>query len=180
MLPLIVGGIALTAIGFGIKEYCEAEGCPRESEPNQKEPEQSVERLQALKSRIASGICEEGVTLLSRVEGLKDSIPRLSLPGEEIPPPFLSEEQTDRIEEYRLALMSAASQIAEGIDDLKSILAVSRIYDALSPEAQSRIETFRTRLKLLCKLVSGRIIDEDGNITSKAKKIIVKLEGIEG
>ena len=26
MLPLILGSIALTAVGFGVKEYCEAEG----------------------------------------------------------------------------------------------------------------------------------------------------------
>jgi hypothetical protein len=28
MLPFILGGIALTAVGYGIKEICESEGCP--------------------------------------------------------------------------------------------------------------------------------------------------------
>ena len=28
MLPLVLGGIALAAVGYGLKEYCEEEGCP--------------------------------------------------------------------------------------------------------------------------------------------------------
>jgi hypothetical protein len=28
MLPLVLGGIALAAVGYGVKEYCENEGCP--------------------------------------------------------------------------------------------------------------------------------------------------------
>jgi len=28
MLPLILGGIALAAVGYGVKEICESEGCP--------------------------------------------------------------------------------------------------------------------------------------------------------
>ncbi len=28
MLPLVLGSIALAAVGYGVKEYCETEGCP--------------------------------------------------------------------------------------------------------------------------------------------------------
>ncbi|HIP61287.1 MAG TPA: hypothetical protein EYG98_01905 [Sulfurovum sp.] len=28
MIPLILGGIALAAVGYGVKDYCESEGCP--------------------------------------------------------------------------------------------------------------------------------------------------------
>jgi uncharacterized protein YicC (UPF0701 family) len=33
MLPLVLGGIALAAVGYGMKEYCESEGCPWDEEP---------------------------------------------------------------------------------------------------------------------------------------------------
>jgi hypothetical protein len=33
MLPLVLGGIALAAVGYGVKEYCESEGCPWDEEP---------------------------------------------------------------------------------------------------------------------------------------------------
>ena len=28
MIPLVLGGIALAVVGYGVKEYCEEEGCP--------------------------------------------------------------------------------------------------------------------------------------------------------
>jgi hypothetical protein len=30
MLPFVLGGIALAAVGYGVKEFCESEGCPEE------------------------------------------------------------------------------------------------------------------------------------------------------
>ena len=32
MIPLVLGGIALAAVGYGLKEYCEEEGCPWDNE----------------------------------------------------------------------------------------------------------------------------------------------------
>ena len=40
MLPLVLGGIALAAVGYGVKEFCEEEGCPWDDES--KEPEKKM------------------------------------------------------------------------------------------------------------------------------------------
>jgi len=47
MLPLVLGGIALAAVGYGVKEYCESEGCPWD-EPPKKEPDTPVNLFESL------------------------------------------------------------------------------------------------------------------------------------
>lgn len=38
MLPLVLGGIALAAVGYGVKEYCEEEGCPSDENNTSSRP----------------------------------------------------------------------------------------------------------------------------------------------
>ncbi len=34
MIPLIIGGVTLAAVGYAVKEYCEEEGCPWDTSDN--------------------------------------------------------------------------------------------------------------------------------------------------
>lgn len=34
MLPFVLGGMALAAVGYGVKEYCDSEGCPWDEVPS--------------------------------------------------------------------------------------------------------------------------------------------------
>jgi len=52
MLPLVLGGIALAAVGYGVKEYCESEGCPWDETliqtPNKIDIFQKIEEMKAI------------------------------------------------------------------------------------------------------------------------------------
>jgi len=54
MLPLVLGGIALATVGYGVKEYCESEGCPWDAPPERKPdaPVNVFETLHQMKKEI--------------------------------------------------------------------------------------------------------------------------------
>ncbi len=176
MLPLILGSIALTAVGFGVKEYCEAEGCPSEREPAIETSQKIFARLQTLKQETAIGICDRAVQVLSRIEGL-EGLPAVPAPGADSFPSSLTPEQREQIEAFRVALSRAVSGLNGGIEDVESMLEVSTVYDAFSPEARARVDEVRSRLRSLCKVVSRPTVDAEGDLTTKAKKWVKKSQG---
>ena len=67
MLPLVLGGITLAAVGYGVKEYCESEGCPWDEEctPQQSSDEEQLEEFSPVE--MLSSIKEELWEEVSRV-----------------------------------------------------------------------------------------------------------------
>ena len=67
MLPIVLGGIALAAVGYGVKEFCESEGCPWDEECTlQQDPDEEqlaesspVETLSAIKEELRDGVSRE-------------------------------------------------------------------------------------------------------------------------
>jgi len=58
MLPLVLGGIAIAAVGYGLKEYCEEEGCPwDESEVTVTRPQNVFEVLHSKKKHYIKIHC---------------------------------------------------------------------------------------------------------------------------
>ncbi len=53
MLPLVLGGIALAAVGYGVKEFCESEGCPSDENDTSSRPSPNERFDSFQKSRVA-------------------------------------------------------------------------------------------------------------------------------
>ena len=53
MLPLVLGGIALAAVGYGVKEFCESEDCPWDENDTSSRPSPNERFDSFQKSRVA-------------------------------------------------------------------------------------------------------------------------------
>ncbi len=51
MLPLVLGGIALAAVGYGVKEFCESEGCPWDAEVSKESSKTSKNIFEKIEER---------------------------------------------------------------------------------------------------------------------------------
>ncbi len=78
MLPVVLGGIALAAVGYGIKEFCESEGYPwdeqhtstPDSEGEQTEASTPVETLSTIKEALMDGVSREIDVAFGKLDAL--------------------------------------------------------------------------------------------------------------
>jgi len=68
MLPFVLGGIALAAVGYGVKEYCESEGCPWDEDDTSSKERNAFESFYTSKMHLYRGRFEELRTILLKVE----------------------------------------------------------------------------------------------------------------
>ena len=150
-------------------------GCPSEREPAIETSQKIFARLQTLKQETAIGICDRASKVLSRIEGL-EGVPAVPAPGADPFPSALTLEQREQIEVFRIALSRAVSGLNGGIEDVESMLEVSTVYGAFSPEARARVDEVRSRLRSLCKIISRPTVDAEGDLTTKTQKWVKKSQ----
>ncbi|MEA2047775.1 MAG: hypothetical protein U9O64_04930 [Campylobacterota bacterium] len=185
MLPLVLGGIALAAVGYGLKEYCESEGCPWDEEENtlsrSDEVRTDFETFHKIKIELYKDYFVDSVQLLSQVENM----PSKNL--KQITATF-SKELHDSINNDVAEMLTASKEVLLYVQDIlmvsvrnmQNILEESTDYRSYSKEEQEVFMNGQKLLKLTGKLCHTPLVGKDGFLSEtyegRVRKLVVFIK----
>jgi hypothetical protein len=181
MLPFVLGGIALAAVGYGLKEYCEEMGCPWESDTTPA-PEAShpacEQKLQRAKRDFYAVLEREYLPLISDIRGYDPK----ALKYPDAPCEQEVEDVSGAVKEEMESLQCGASWvIAQATqrlqDDVKSVLSDAKeglAYDALDGEQREALEHAERLVRNVTKLCHKKILTKEHTISKKYLKLMKK------
>ena len=177
MLPVVLGGIALAAVGYGVKEFCESEGCFESHSTDTTPALTAMERLHATQQRIGAEVLSRAVGLLDRIKHRKGELPDLSV---WVTPPIPSKEPSSEVNETishcEQALEELSSLLSASLEEVERIVAVSEDYAALSKPARKQIDKAVKLTRRLYRYGSAPLVKDSGHLTPEASKLLKKLK----
>jgi hypothetical protein len=187
MLPLILGGIALTAVGYGVKEYCESEGCPWDDHatytPTFYNVFEEITKSRRLLHEEVLPACRE---VLLKVEHTQEKF-RLEV----LPPLEEVLEGVDDSEELQLYAQKLQSQLAEATELLvlhshavEALLGSGVVFDAFEKPQKKLVKRAFKLYRATQKLLALPLLDDGGvlnvEIIVPLRKYGVLIEGCRG
>ena len=182
MIPLVLGGIALAAVGYGLKEYCDSEGCPwdEETDTNLKSKSDDVklrfENFHSTKVSLYKDFFVENLQLLAQVKNMK------SIKLKYITATF-PKELHETIDDNVADMLTASEEILLYVKDLlrssaremNAILEHSTDYTTYTKEEQLLFINAYKLLKLTGKLCHTSLVIEEGSLSEKYEDNMEKL-----
>jgi len=182
MIPLVLGGIALAVVGYGLKEYCEEEECPWDEKTNTNFKTKSddvklrFENFHKTKVNLYKDLFIENLQLLVQVKNMK------SIKLKYITATF-PKELHETIDDNVADMLTASEEILLYIKDLlrssaremNAILKHSTDYSTYTKEEQIIFSKTYKLLKLTSKLCHTPLVTEKGILSEKYEIQMVKL-----
>jgi len=191
MLPLVLGGIALAAVGYGVKEYCELEGCPWDGKPyrdcDEKDdrPLNIFDTIDHRKKLLATQFLSSLKQCLSLVKHHKkwelhdiEPLGQVHLSASDLPSDvlFYAQAYSDFIDHLRYSVEDIMGSL-HFCSENEEVL-----YDKLNPQQQEHIK-YAFKIYALCSdaLTLDFVKEGELNLESvaKLKKLEKKLKNIE-
>lgn len=186
MLPLVLGGVALAAVSYGIKQYCEKEGCPWDSvydygdcgykynddfgsEIRDLSSDELFEKLYQTKLHVYDTQVLEFNKIGSFIENypykkLKNSTETFKLEKSS------NEDILDDLYDYQdeLHQLSEAQKFLEMyINRVKKIVKHKSDYEDFNEDQQKTLELTYELTKTINKLIKTKMFSKDGESNSK-------------
>jgi len=186
MIPFIIGGIALAATGYGVAKLLEDDGnCDKKSEifsENLDSENELIEKFESAKVELYNTSFTELKTALHEIDNLNKEIPISTQEVEKSV--YLIEELTDdinhSIEEFTDVLRKTKDYINSKLDSLDSIIINESNYEKYSEEDKKTVDELFNLFKLIEKVLSSKIINDDLTISRKVKRGFRKMEQLVG
>jgi len=182
MLPIVLGGIAIAAAGYALKEYCDAEGCPwDESEPSKEENENNKENTPYLKPAYKEALYELGKLLRLMERGKHVDI--FASYYEETPQKELPKELIEKVGED--AYFDACSGMVEKVHEIALFYhdRILRLID--SSQEQGFSKTDKKMLSYAFKFYNAMHVllpqtseDNKGRVFIATKEAFVRYEKV--
>jgi len=187
MLPLVLGGIALAAVGYGVKEYCESEGCPWDDEPQRETstPVNVFEALHKQKVELFESKLVKFKKLLLKIEHetkKSDFEDETYIYEEKLAAHELEDDVKLYATSYKNVLHTSAHLVERYVATLELVLSKQIPYKNLATAEKKFIKKSYKLTHTIQRLVSIRLLDKKVlNISAIAllKKLKAKLEDFE-
>ncbi len=184
MLRLVLGGIALAAVGYGVKEYCESEGCPWDEEPERtySAPVNLFESIHKQKLELYEHKLHNLKVLLLKFENtneklqFKDSI---NIHEEKLLQSELEDDVKLYANMYMQALKTSVRLVESYSDDLKVLLTTETDYSRLNKSEKKLIKSVYGVVNSVQKLLALRLLDGkvlNVSVVPTLKKLTSKLD----
>jgi len=158
MLPLVLGGIALAAVGYGVKEYCESEGCPwyDEEEIRSHTPTNIFESLHKQKLALYENKLLKLRVLLLKLEGVDEK---------------LQFKDTVNIYEETLSSYNTEEDVKLYADRYRRVLDTSVMLVEINTNALEMLLDEKTHYKHLSKL-EKKFVKEVYKVVNNVQKLL--------
>ncbi|MEY4503868.1 MAG: hypothetical protein RL154_160 [Pseudomonadota bacterium] len=179
MVPFILGGIALAAVGYGLKKYCDEEGYPWDSvyesdnEPYVNKYE-SLKQLNNTRSNIQIVLLQETKALFQEFCNLPTQNNIAEMSG--VYYFEMNDENIAMLEQFNAALLKAQDVQNKHLDAFENNAFSSNNYEALNDDEKQKLNTALT-LNFAINEACEIPLSLDGKTVSKmAKRCFSKLE----
>jgi len=184
MLPLVLGGIALAAVGYGVKEYCESEGCPWDEEVESKlDKEVNVfELLQKQKTALYENKLLKLRVLLLQIENVDERLKfkdTVKIHEEKLSDNELEDDVELYVSMYKDMLNLSSDLFDSYIHIVEDILTSKTKYESLDKSERKIVKQAYKVVNTGQKLVGLRVLDVhvlNINVISTLKSLKVKLD----
>ena len=169
MLPLVLGGIAMAAVGYGVKELCENEGCPwdQEATPLQFSAEEDFARLQKDKVSLHKVQLAKLRELLMRIAHVEEQSmldDRTSVKKEKLEEGVLEEDVALYMEMHERSIRRATRIANAYISELTTLLKTSCDYQDYSKAERKSIKKACKLINQTQKLLVLPLLDEEDKL----------------
>lgn len=189
---ILIGGVTLATVGYGIKVYCEEEGChffdenvsdegQGGEEPNTSFPEDSYMNYFYYKVSLYESTMAEFQSLYSQLRNCPMATFQSSITFE---PEEVAEDSKDakkitkRMKKYTKLLNEADHLLRDMLDRLKNIIEVNPHYSVLTKNEQTDIQAAHKLANVIVLLCHEKIIGEDGSVTKHSKELLKSQRAI--
>lgn len=183
---LLIGGITLAAVGYGLKKYCDEEGCFEEKEQrfvsdllgDESEKKNKLTELYQLKVSIYSDVFSEFNRLLSEIynrETHPEKYAKIAFKKEVSQDDSPSAEILTRADEFITALRNAKILFEINIEDLQKIVTQSTDFYTYSQQDKELIDNMFSHANIIGELCHTKIIREDGGVTEESQEAAQKI-----
>lgn len=186
MLPLVLGGIALAAVGYGVKEYCESEGCFCDGEVTLKSSPSSEEIFDTIeqnKRLLHEALLKRLKTALVSVAPKKEE--KLSVLEEVHYEHFSSTKMPEDVKlyakQYASLIDKALVEVHLTSQNLSVLKEKDTPYKQLSKEEKQQVKEAVKLFNLTCEILALRLLDKEAlNIESIAplKRVQTQLDAV--
>ncbi len=178
MIPLVLGGIALAAVGYGVKEYCESEGCPWDDNISHTppKPRNIFTDLHRVKTTLHKERLVKLRALLLIVENtdekhiLDDSV---SLMEEKLENAALSEDVKLYADIYKNVLSDASNVINTYADEIEVLLEISTKYENYEKSQKKLVKKAHKLINETQVLLSHQLVDNKSEIITETVIVII-------
>ena len=169
MLPLVLGGIALAAVGYGVKEFCESEGCPWDeaSSSTRTKKKNVFKKLHKRKMTIYDTNFKTLKEHLSQIKNLKE----LPLDIEEKAPTKEKLDHSDvtgevkvYVEQYIDILRDANSVLVIYVKKVEEIMHTSLDYREYSKKDKKFLKKLYRFMKEMQDVLSLKLLDDNNTM----------------
>ena len=169
MLPLVLGGIAMAAVGYGVKELCESEGCPwdKEATPLQFSAEEDFAGLQKNKVSLHKVQLTKLGELLVRIAHVNEQSmldDRISIKKEKLEASVLEEDVALYMGMYEGSIRKATRIANAYISELTTLLETSCNYQDYSKAERKSIKKACKLINQTQKLLVLPLLDEEDKL----------------
>ena len=173
MLPFVLGGIALAAVGYGVKEYCESEGCPWDEDDTSSKERNAFESFYTSKMHLYRGRFEELRTILLKVEHTDFVVDEeFTLLEEKLSSSKITEEMKVQINLHEEMLDYSSNVLGKYVSILAKFVNSSTDYEQYDKSQKKLVKRAFKVLGSVQNLLSLRLLDANGEVNVKS---IVKL-----
>jgi len=162
MLPLVLGGIALAAVGYGVKEYCESEGCPWDEEPSHT-PINIFESLHQQKLELSERKLLHLKQLLWKMENIDKKLQLMDVVIIEHEK-LLSSELEDDVKLYSdmySNILTSSVRLVDGYaHTVEALLAKETDYNHLNKSEKKCVKKAYKVVNTIEKLIGLRLLDD--------------------
>jgi hypothetical protein len=181
MLPLVLGGIALAAVGYGVKELCEEEGFPWDEPYDARnfgtEKNSCAEDLYEIKLQFYEALHLAYFPVVGQLEGY------MSKPLKYPYASFKKENYPKDSEEVEMLACKAADTFGAATvaltnhsKKLENIMITKKAYSDFSVEEKALLESADGIARGVSKLCHKMMFNKEGNICSKYVKRFIRSE----
>jgi len=170
MLPFIIGGVALATVGYGLKLYCENEGC-FDGAMGENRVDESMEALDDIKSSLLHNTLKEFTLALHEMKNHKFQLntPELSTDSPIMELAYLDGDTTPTIKEFTAILQATKTTLESRLNTIDTLLGTSDDYESYDTAQK---EYIAHTLKLAQKSLSTMTLplSYDGETISRATR----------
>ncbi len=175
---LLIGGVTLATVGYGIKKYCEEESCSifdAEDEDHKTSIESLPMNFHYYKVSLYESIISDFQTLVNELKNcpIKRVKSRIEFEPEEVVEDSKDAKKiTKRMKKYTKLLNEADHLLRDTLDRLRSVIEVNPDYGAYTAEEQARVQSAHKLTNVIVLLCHEKIVSEIGIISKHSKKLL--------
>ena len=181
---LIIGGVTLATVGYGIKIYCEDEGCSlfddvisderTESSPPAVVPEDDIAlNFYYYKVSLWESSLEEARSLFNQLENCSQDIKLDQAVAEDtIEGSVDVAKVTKRMKQYGKLFAKADRLLRNELYVLRNIIEVSSDYSAYTDEMKATVESVYALANVMVLLCQEPIMADDGTVSKHSKELL--------